>query len=79
MRGRCIYLLRPIDHVLYNPLDTFELGTHFGTCSHGRNGIVQTCLLVRICQEAITDRLCSFLFAALLELYVGVRTSDSCD
>lgn len=62
------YLLRPINHELYNSFDPLKFRTHIFTCPNRRDGIFQRGWLVWVCKKAIFDRFLSLSFSTLLKL-----------
>ena len=64
------YLLRLVNQVLHYSLHSVKFSTHLRTRANRCDGFVERRFLVRIRQEAISNRPRSFLFPCLLELNV---------
>ena len=65
----CPYLLIPIDHELYDPLNSLVFRAHILASPNWRDGIGKRSWLVRIRKKAILDCIFPFLFSVLLELW----------
>lgn len=63
------HLLRLVNHILHDPLHSFEFWAHFRACPSRCDGLVQTCLLVRVCQKSISDCLGALGLSLGFELY----------
>lgn len=77
IRILCPYLFAFVNRPLHNTFDPLESRAHLRACPDWRDGIVQSRLLVRICEKTILDRSRTFTFTISLQLE-GIGTLGVC-